>query len=380
MNEQKREFQIFAKPVGAKCNLGCTYCYYLEKKGLYPGGKKFLMTEELLEQYIIQYYAASGSGDVYFSWHGGEPLMAGIDFFRKVLLYQQKHKPAGSSFYNGLQTNGTLLDDAWCKFLADERFFVGLSIDGPEHLHNRHRLTLDGTPTHEKVLKGHNLLVKNGLQPEILCVVSSFNVNHPLDVYNYFKDMGAHYMTFLPLVNRDGNSLSGVSDDSVPPAEFGSFLSTIFDEWVKKDIGTVKVQIFEEAARTAFGQEHTLCIFKKVCGGVPVVEHTGDFYSCDHYVDPDHLLGNIMGNSIAGYLDSDEQKAFGRAKLLTLPDYCRKCEVLQMCNGECPRNRFIKTPEGEPGLNYLCAGYRQFFNHCRPFVDAVAQLWKSRQG
>jgi uncharacterized protein len=380
MKEQDFEFQIFAKPVGPACNLACRYCYYLGKKALYPGGKRLLMPEELLEEYIIQHFEASGNRDAYFSWHGGEPLLAGKDFFRRVKKYQEKHKPEGSSYFNGLQTNGTLLDDDWCRFLSDENFFIGLSIDGPAYLHNRYRVGVDGNATHDKVVKGFDRLVKYGITPEILCVVSSYNVKQPLKVYNYFKGLGARYMTFLPLVVRDSKNPSGVSDDSVPSGEFGLFLSRIFDEWIVKDIGSIKVQIFEEAARTAFGQEHTLCIFKKECGGVPVVEHTGDFYSCDHYVDPDHFLGNILDNSLVYYLGSEEQKAFGRAKLTGLPAYCRECEVLPMCNGECPRNRFRTTPDGEKGLNYLCTDYRQFFNHCRPFVDAVAQLWKNRQG
>ncbi|HKK42365.1 MAG TPA: anaerobic sulfatase maturase [Bacteroidales bacterium] len=379
MKGKERDFQIFVKPVGPVCNMACSYCYYLGKKDLFTGQKDFLLSDELLERYIVQHFEAAGKSDVYFSWHGGEPLIAGLGFFRKVIYFQEKHKPDHISYFNGLQTNGILLDDIWCKFLADNNFYIGISIDGPASMHNHYRLTAGGQPSHEKVIRGYKLLVKYGLHPEILCVVSSHNASHPLEVYRYFKLLGAGYMTFLPLVIRDAGKPEGVTDSSVNPGDFGIFLTTIFDEWVTGDIGKIKVQIFEEAARTAFNQEHTLCIFKKECGGVPALEHSGDLYSCDHYVDKDHLLGNIAENTLTSLLDSKEQEDFGVAKYSSIPAYCRKCEVLTMCNGECPRNRFIRTPDGEPGLNYLCAGYRQFFNHSRPFVNAVAQLWKSNQ-
>ncbi len=379
MKGKERDFQIFVKPVGPVCNMACSYCYYLEKKGLFTGKKNFILSDELLERYIIQHFEAAGRGNVYFSWHGGEPLMAGIGFFKRVIHLQEKHKPDGISYFNGLQTNGTLLDDRWCKFLADNKFYIGISIDGPASMHDQYRVTAGGQPSHEKVIRGYKLLVKYGLHPEILCVVSSHNAAHPLEVYHYFKALGAGYMTFLPLVTRDTSRPEGVTRSSVTPEGFGFFLTTIFDEWVDGDIGKIKVQIFEEAARTAFNLEHTRCIFKKECGGVPALEHSGDLYSCDHYVDRGHLLGNITQDTISFYLDSKEQEDFGRAKSYTLPSYCRSCEVLSMCNGECPRNRFVTTPGGEPGLNYLCTGYRQFFNHCRPFVDAVSRLWESSQ-
>ncbi len=380
MKEQSREFQIFVKPVGAVCNLNCSYCYYLEKKELYPAGTRFLMPDKVLEKYIIQHFEASTENKINFSWHGGEPLLAGIDFFRKVIKYQNKHKPAGSDIFNGIQTNGTLLNNDWCKFFADERFIIGLSIDGPADMHNIHRRTVDDSSTHQQVVNGFELLKKHGILPEILCVVNAENVKHPLEVYNYFKMLGAMYLTFLPLVERQEGSISEVTPESVPSDKFGFFLSAIFDEWVEKDIGEIKVQIFEEAARTAFNQDHTLCIFRENCGGVPVVEFSGDFYSCDHYVDNEHKLGNIRNNTLTFFLDSKRQKEFGASKSLTLPRYCLDCEVKAMCNGECPKNRFIETPDGQPGLNYLCSGYKQFFNHCRPFVEAVAEVWKTQKG
>jgi uncharacterized protein len=376
MKTISREFQIFVKPVGAACNLNCSYCYYLDKKGLYPERKSLHMTDDILENYIISHIKANTGNTIFFSWHGGEPLLAGIDFFRKALKFQRKYKDPGTTILNGIQTNGTLLNDRWCGFLADEDFSVGISVDGPGELHNINRRTSENNNSFLNVIRGFELLLMTGVVPEILCVVSAHNVSHPDAVYNLFKQLGAKYITFLPLVEREPGSPEGVSKHSVPSTDFGFFLSAIFDQWVEKDIGNIKIQIFEEAARTAFDQDHTLCIFKTNCGGVPVVEHNGDFYSCDHFVDSSHRLGNLKDKSLAYFLDSPIQKAFGEAKSLTLPEYCIRCEVRSMCNGECPKNRFINTPDGETGLNYLCNGYRYFFNHCRPFVDAVSTAWR----
>lgn len=376
MNLISREFQIFVKPVGAECNLGCQYCYYLGKKDIYRGIKSLLMPDDILEKYIIQHIQASTDNLISFSWHGGEPLLAGIEFYRKVVEIQRKYKPSGSQIINGLQTNGTLIDDAWCEFFSKEGFNIGISIDGPDEIHNKYRRTKAGKAVLQSIISGHELLVKHGIIPEILCVVNVENVKYPLDIYRFFKGLGAKYISFLPLVERTKTS-SMVSKRSVAAIEFGHFLGIIFDEWVENDIGEIKIQIFEEAARIAFNQDHTLCIFKENCGGVPVVEKNGDFYSCDHYVNNNNLLGNINDHSLTYFLDSKKQKAFGLAKSLTLPHFCKICEVKSMCNGECPKNRFIQSPDGEPGLNYLCPGYKYFFNHCRPFVDAIAEAWKN---
>jgi uncharacterized protein len=377
MTKASREFQIFAKPVGADCNLKCTYCYYLEKKKLFPAGIPMKMSDDTLENYIIQHIKASTGPVISFSWHGGEPLLAGIDFYRRVIALQHEHQPAGVTVINGIQTNGILLDEEWCRFLASENFLVGISIDGPGNLHDLHRHNRGNGSTFNEVLRGYRLLQKSGIQPEILCVVSNGNVKYPLEIYNLFRELNVKFITFLPLVEQSRGSLSGVTGESVQPDEFGIFLCTVFDEWVEKDIGSIKIQIFEEAIRPAFSQDHTLCIFKENCGGVPVVEHNGDFYSCDHYVTKEHLLGNIKERSLISLLDSSEQIAFGKLKSQTLPEFCRKCEVLVMCNGECPKNRFIKTPDGDSGLNYLCPGYKLFFNHCRPFVEAISIAWKT---
>jgi len=371
METNTREFQVFVKPVGASCNFSCTYCYYLDKKDLYPEAGSKKMDFEILEKYIHQHIEASSSSPVFFSWHGGEPLLAGIDFYRKAVEVQKKNLPAGWLAVNGIQTNGTLLNDEWCRVLKSENFITGISIDGPEYYHNKYRHTSSGKTSFAYVIRGYELLKKHGIPVEVLCVVNSENSEHPLEVYNFFRQLGTGYITFLPLVERSLTEASGVTSRSVIADTFGNFLSVIFDEWKENDIGKIKVQIFEEALRAAFGQDHTLCIFKTNCGGVPVVEHNGDFYSCDHFVDKDHLAGNINKHNLSVLLDCPEQKAFGMAKSETLPVWCIKCEVRSMCNGECPKNRFIKTPDGEPGLNYLCSGYKHFFTHCLPFVEAV---------
>ena len=334
------------------------------------------MNDETLENCIRQHFSVSSVDTVVFTWHGGEPLLAGIEFYKKVLSIQKKYLPQGKSVLNGIQTNGTLITKEWCNFFASNGFAVGISIDGPENLHNalRHNSNLNGS--FEKTIGGYALLRKYGINAEILCVVSSRNVGYPLVVYDFFKNLGANYISFMPLVEKMENGDRRVSENSVPAREFGCFLSAIFDEWIKKDIGAVKIQIFEEALRTAFKQEHSWCVFREQCGGTPVIEHNGDFYPCDLFVDNDHLLGNINDRDLGYFLNHAEQKAFGQAKSKTLPQYCIRCDVKNMCNGECPKNRFIESPDGD-GLNYLCEGYKYFFNHCKPFVDTVAKVWST---
>jgi uncharacterized protein len=376
MKKVSREFQIFVKPTGALCNLKCKYCYYLGKKALYPASTSYIMNDDILERYIVQHIEASTEETINFSWHGGEPLLAGLDFFRKAVALQKKHKPYGSKIINGIQTNGTLINWEWASFMAEENFMAGISIDGPGDLHNRFRSTPDNGSSLNLVLRGYDILQRFKIKCEILCVVNSFNVKFPLVIYNFFKQLGAKYITFLPLVERRQGTKSGVSRASVPSMELGLFLNSVFDEWIENDIGRIKIQVFEEAARTAFNQDHTLCTFKENCGGVPVVEHNGDFYSCDHFINKENLVGNIQNDSISDLLDCEKQQAFGKVKSLTLPSYCLECEVKSMCNGECPKNRFINTPDGEPGLNYLCKGYKTFFTHCRPFIKAIATAWR----
>ena len=376
MVKASREFQVFVKPIGSICNLDCHYCYYLKKEHLYPEGESFRMPDDILEAYIAQHIDASPETVVRFSWHGGEPTVLGLDYFRRIVELQRKHKSPNQRIVNGIQTNGTLLDEEWCLFLAKMSFAVGLSLDGPPEMHDQHRVTKDGKPTHEQTMRGYKLLQEHGVYTEVLCVVNAHNVRFPLQVYRFFKQINAQYITFLPMVEPQQDAKGGVCHISVPAEAWGTFLCTVFDEWRDRDIGKVKVQIFEEATRTAFNQEHSLCIFRPTCGDIPVIEHNGDFYSCDHYVDVQHRLGNIEDTPLVELLESPAQREFGRAKLETLPRYCLECEVRAMCNGGCPKNRFINTQDGEPGLNYLCEGYRRFFNHCRPFVSEVAALWR----
>jgi uncharacterized protein len=376
MVKASRGFQVFVKPIGSACNLDCRYCYYLEKGSLYPGGGSSRMPDDILEEYIAQHIEASPDEVIRFSWHGGEPTLLGLDYFRRIVELQRRHQPPDRRIANGIQTNGTLLDEDWCRFLAAEGFAVGLSLDGPQEMHDRYRVTRDGEPTHERAMLGYRLLRRHRVNTDILCVVNAHNVRFPLKVYRFLKKIDAQYITFLPMVEPQTGAEGGVSPISVPAEAWGAFLCAVFDEWRDRDIGRVKVQIFEEATRTAFNQEHSICIFRPTCGDIPVVEHNGDFYSCDHYVDVEHRLGNIVETPLVELLESPAQRAFGRAKLEALPRYCRGCEVRAMCNGGCPKNRFLETPDGEPGLNYLCAGYRRFFNHCRPFVSEVAALWR----
>jgi uncharacterized protein len=378
MAQASRSFQVFVKPAGPACNLSCRYCYYLGKERLYPDGEAFRMPEIVLEEYIVQHIEASPDEAIRFSWHGGEPTVLGLEYFRRIVALQRKHRPAGRRIENGIQTNGTLLDEDWCRFLAAEGFTVGLSLDGPRDVHDRHRVTKGGQLTFDHTLRGYELLRRFHVSTDILCVVTSDSVRDPAKIYGFMKQIQAPYVSFLPLVEPSPGSEGGVSSSSVPSEAWGDFLCAIFDEWAAGNIGWIKVQIFEEAARTAFGQEHSLCIFRPTCGDIPVVEHNGDFYPCDHFVDAGHRLGNIIETQLAALLDSPAQREFGAAKRDTLPRICRECEVLAMCHGECPKNRFRRAPDGEDGLNYLCAGYKRFFKHCRPFVEEVAAQWNRR--
>jgi uncharacterized protein len=373
------DFQVFVKPVGASCNLACNYCYYLNKSDLHNESAAGRMSEKLIEEYIIQHIQASTDQTIFFSWHGGEPTLAGLIYFRRIVELQKKHLTEHRFVLNGIQTNGTLLDEEWCQFLKKENFIVGISIDGPERFHSANRFREDGKSSFNEVIRGFQLLKAYKIPCEILCVVNAQNVGFPIEVYRFFKSMNAEFLTFIPLVERISPDNDQVSERTVPAMAFGEFLCAIFDEWKSEDIGSIKIQIFEEALRTAFGLDHSLCIFKPVCGRVPVLERNGDFYSCDHFVDPAHFVGNIQEKSLSELLESPNQKAFGQAKLDSLPEYCLKCEVLSMCNGACLKDRFIETLDGEPGLNYLCEGYKLFFRHSKPFVDEVATIWKSEQ-
>jgi len=378
MAKASRSFQVFVKPIGHACNLACHYCYYRRKEELYKESGLLRMPDSVLEDYIVQHIRACSDPAILFSWHGGEPTLLGVEFFRKVVSLQKKHRPRTQRIVNGIQTNGTLLDESWCQFLAEEEFSVGISLDGPEQIHDLHRVTKGKGPTYKEAMRGYELLQKHHISCDILCVVQSENVKDPLGVYRFFKGIGAQSISFLPLVEPELKESSGVSKRSVPAEALGHFLCAIFEEWKREDIEKVKVEIFEEIARTAFGQEPALCIFRKTCGDVPVVEHHGDFFSCDHFVDQDHCLGNIQQHSLVDLLESPAQRNFGEAKWRNLPQYCRSCEVLDLCYGGCPKDRILRAPDGEEGLNYLCPGYKRFFKHCKPFLSELSTLWKKQ--
>lgn len=378
---------VMAKPIGPICNLDCEYCYYLHKEELYPQGERWRMPEETLESFIRQYIDAQppGVAEVTFAWQGGEPTLLGVDFFRRCVELQRKHAPPGAKIVNTLQTNGVLLDDDWCRFFRDEGFLIGLSIDGPAELHDRYRYDKKGHPTFRAVLDALNLLKRRGVEFNALVVVNRENGDHGRRVYTYLRDNGVRFLQFIPAVERrgvgvhpedavesPGSPADLVSSRSVLPEQFGRFLIAVFDEWVKRDVGKVFVQIFDQALSAWLGVEPSLCVFRRQCGAALAIEHNGDLYSCDHFVDPEHRLGNIAELPIVELAASDRQLAFGAAKETTLPQYCRDCEVRFACNGECPKNRFLETPAGEPGLNYLCAGYRRFFNHIDPTMKQMA--------
>lgn len=379
MKKTAREFQIFVKPIGGLCNLACHYCYYLSKTDLYPLTRSLRMTEHILEEYIVQHINAFPGETIPFSWHGGEPTLLGLEYFRKITALQRKHRPSGMTILNGIQTNGTLLDEEWGRFLAEENFSVGISLDGPQELHDSFRVKKDGGASFTAVMRGYELLSRYQIPCDILCVVNSVNSLHPTRVYRFFKQIKASYINFLPLAVPETTQNSGAHESAVKPEIWGDFLCTVFDEWLEQDIGRIKIQIFEEAARRAFQLESSLCIFRETCGDVPVIEHNGDFYSCDHFVNEAHRLGNLMDTPLVAMLESSAQRHFGQAKKNALPHYCRSCEVRDMCHGECPKNRSLCTPDGEPGLNYLCAGYKNFFLHCRPWVEEVSREWQHQK-
>ena len=361
---------VLAKPTGAICNLACSYCFFLAKEALYPGSK-FRMSDEVLENYIRQLITAHRSPQVTVAWQGGEPTLMGIDFYRRAIELQEKYRKPGMTFENTMQTNGTLLDDEWCRFFKENNFLIGISIDGPRELHDAYRVDKKGNGTFDKVMKGLRLLQKHGVEYNVLTTVNRINADYPLEVYRFLRDEAkTDWIQFIPVVERideEGHALyqkrETVSDHSVLPEQFGSFLSCIFDEWVRNDVGRVFVQTFEASARRWLGLPSGMCVFEETCGIGLALEHNGDLYSCDHFVEPDYLLGNIMEKEILELAASERQYRFGKNKLDMLPQVCRECDVLFACRGECPKNRFMTTPSGEPGLNYLCEGWKAFFHH-----------------
>lgn len=357
---------VMLKPAGAQCNLACEYCYYLEKEKLYGNSRRHLMSEELLERFTRQYIEAQTQREVLFTWHGGEALLRPISFYQKAIELQRRYA-RGHLIDNCIQTNGTLLTDEWCDFFRRNNWLVGLSIDGPEAFHDRYRRTRNGKPTFRKVMDAVSLLNRHGVEWNAMATVNAFNGDHPLEFYHFFKEINCHYIQFTPVVERDAQGQ--VTDYSVTPKKWGDFLCTLFDEWVTKDVGEYFIQLFDATLANWVGVTPGLCSMSGSCGHALVMEFNGDVYSCDHFVSPRHLLGNIHEKSITEMAYSEQQNKFGAMKNGHLPDQCRKCRWLFACHGECPKNRFVSCGEGQPALNYLCDGYRHFFEHVAPHMD-----------
>ena len=372
---------VMLKPAGAHCNLACKYCYYLEKNNLYQNSHRHLMSDEMLEQFTREYIEAQTMPQVLFTWHGGEPLMRSIDFYKKALALQKKYAH-GKQIDNVIQTNGTLLTDEWCEFFAQNHWLVGISIDGPQEYHDHYRVTPAGKPSWEKVMQGISLLKKHRVEWNAMAVVNAYNAEHPLEFYHFFRDNGCQYLQFTPIVERlteheDGRTLASLADDreipladaSVTPQQWGNFLCTIFDDWVRHDVGKMFVEIFDCTLANWMGVLPGICAYSKECGHAGVMEHNGDVYSCDHFVFPEYKLGNIREQSLIDMLYGEKQQAFSRLKHTSLPRQCKECDMEFACHGECPKNRFEKDKYGEPGLNYLCQGYYQYYSHVAPYMD-----------
>ena len=372
---------VMLKPAGAHCNLACKYCYYLEKNNLYQTSHRHLMTDEMLEQFTREYIEAQTMPQVLFTWHGGEPLMRSIDFYKKALALQKKYAH-GKQIDNVIQTNGTLLTDEWCEFFAQNHWLVGISIDGPQKYHDHYRVTPAGKPSWEKVMQGIQLLKKHRVEWNAMAVINAYNAEHPLEFYHFFRDNGCQYLQFTPIVERltehkDGRTLASLADEkefpltdaSVTPEQWGNFLCTIFDDWVRHDVGKTFVEIFDCTLANWMGVLPGICAYSKECGHAGIMEHNGDVYSCDHFVFPEYKLGNIKDQSLIDMLYGEQQQEFSRLKHTSLPRQCKECDMEFACHGECPKNRFEKDKFGEPGLNYLCKGYYQYYSHVAPYMD-----------
>lgn len=384
-NPFAKPLYVMLKPAGAHCNLACKYCYYLEKNKLYPTAQRHLMSDEMLEQFTREYIEAQTMNQVLFTWHGGEPLLRSIDFYRKALSLQQKYA-GGRRIDNVIQTNGTLLTDEWCEFFAQNHWLVGISIDGPQPYHDHYRLTAAGKPSWQKVMQGIKLLKKHGVEWNAMAVVNAYNANHPLEFYRFFKENGCQFLQFTPIVERltrheDGRTLASLADKdeislseaSVAPEQWGYFLCAIFDEWVRKDVGKIFVEIFDCTLANWMGISPGICAYSKECGHAGVMEHNGDVYSCDHFVFPEYKLGNIRDHSLIDMLYGEQQQKFSRLKHSSLPRQCKECDMEFACHGECPKNRFMKDKYGDSGLNYLCPGYYHYYQHVAPYMDYMKQ-------
>jgi uncharacterized protein len=385
-------FHIMVKPAGSSCNLNCTYCYYLEKRNLYPGKNDFRMSDELLERFIREYIESHEVPVVTFTWQGGEPTLMGIDFYKKAIRLQKKYA-RGRTIENAFQTNGTRLSSDWCKFFKDNNLLVGISIDGKEHNHDHYRRTFSGASTFRKVMDGLNLLHKHEVEFNTLSTVNDYSVRFASETYRFLKDAGSGFIQFLPVVERSSSNLqsdglrllapihgtASVTEWSVAPEDYGRFLITIFDEWVRNDVAKYYVQIFDATLANHVGENPGLCVFNETCGDALAMEHNGDIYSCDHFVYPEYLLGNMNKTPLLSMVKSQQQVNFGIDKRNSLPRYCLNCDFRYACHGECPKHRFINTPDGKPGLNYLCEGYKMFFRHAEPFMKFMAGELKNKR-
>ncbi|MFH1568746.1 MAG: anaerobic sulfatase-maturation protein [Gemmatimonadota bacterium] len=375
-----------AKPTGSVCNIDCAYCFYLEKEKLYPGRGNWRMSDEVLELYVRQYIEAQDVPAVNFAWQGGEPTLMGVDFYRRAVELQRQYA-GGKEITNAFQTNGLLLDDEWGQFLAENRFLVGVSIDGPQELHDRYRLDKGQRPTFERVMAGVEVLKRHGAQFNTLTVLQNHNADYPLEVYGFLKGIGSRFLQFIPIVERaaaepgpDGLELVAPDHEgqarvmrwSVGSFQYGRFLCRVFDEWVRRDVGQYFVQLFDVSLGCWLGQEASLCIFAATCGDALIIEHNGDLYSCDHFVYPQHRLGNLRDLSARQMVSGAQQRQFGADKRDALPRFCRQCEYRFACHGGCPKHRFERTPDGEAGLNYLCRGYQLYFRHVAPYMEVMA--------
>ena len=376
INPFSHPIYVMPKPVGSMCNMACEYCYYLEKKGYYPEAKRQLMSEATLEEFTRQYIEAQTTPEVMFTWHGGEATMRPLDFYRKAVELQRKYA-GGRLIANCLQTNATLLTDEWCRFLKENDWLVGVSIDGPQRFHDEYRRSRAGKPSFLNVMRGIQMLQRHGVEWNALAVVNDYNADYPVEFYRFFKSIGCRFIQFTPVVERiaandmlaDVATAGEMAPFSVTPEQWGSFLIGVFDEWVKEDVGKVFVQIFDATLANWVGQQPGVCTLAEQCGHAAAMEWNGDVYSCDHFVFPAYKLGNIHDKHLIEMMGSDRQLAFGAAKRDSLPSQCNACEWKFACHGECPRNRFAVTASGEPGLNYLCEGYRRYFSHVAPYMD-----------
>lgn len=391
INPFSRPLYVILKPVGAACNLRCHYCYYLEKACFYKDSSKRVLSEEMLDQFTKEYIEAQTMNDVLFTWHGGEPLMRPLSFYRKALELQKKYG-RGRNISNVIQTNGTLLTDEWCRFLHENNWLVGVSIDGPQEFHDEYRRTASGGPSWAKVMRGIQLLNKHHVEWNAMAVVNDFNADYPLDFYHFFKEMGCRFIQITPVVERmvnhaDGRHLATLTDDatapvtdfSVTPEQWGRFLCAIFDEWVRNDVGQTYVELFDCILANWVGVTPGICVYAKECGHAGIMEFNGDVYSCDHFVFPEYRLGNIRKKTITEMLYGEQQQQFSRLKSQSLPKECKKCEWEFACHGECPRTRFIKDVYGNPGKNYLCEGYRMFFRHIAPYMDFMKKEYMNQR-